>query len=254
MSMGLAVTSVVAQNLGAGKLDRVSAMVRWCAGLGVAITGLVTLVAVLKADDPDRPVQPGARRAGRRQPLPADQRLELHLFVLVFVLGGVMRGAGDTMATLVLTIIGLWVVRVPAAYLLARSFGMGPAGIWTGILDLRDSPPSCCTWRTTPPAAGSGRCRPSSRQWPSGRRRMADLSAGGRARRAQGGPPVNGEGRFLLSSQSATRSPGAAPRTQTAPRRSSTRAAGPGWRRRGRRRCSRSARRRAASRRGRRAP
>jgi len=25
-------------------------------------------------------------------------------------------------------------VRVPAAYLLARTFGMGPAGIWTGIL------------------------------------------------------------------------------------------------------------------------
>jgi len=134
MSMGLAVTSVVAQNLGAGKLDRVAAAVRWCAGLGVAITGLVTLVAVLK---------PTILIAlfNREPDVLAAGSLYLRIngwsyifFALVFVLGGVMRGAGDTMATLVLTIIGLWGVRVPAAYLLARTFGMGPAGIWTGIL------------------------------------------------------------------------------------------------------------------------
>lgn len=134
MSMGLAVTSVVAQNLGAGKLDRVSAAVRWCAGLGVLVTGMVTLVAVLK---------PTILIAlfNREPDVLAAGSLYLRIngwsyifFALVFVLGGVMRGAGDTMATLVLTVIGLWVVRVPAAYLLARSLGMGPAGIWTGIL------------------------------------------------------------------------------------------------------------------------
>jgi len=132
MSMGLAVTSVVAQNLGAGKLDRVSSAVRWCAGLGVLITAAVTAVAVMK---------PTILIAlfNREPDVLAAGSLYLKIngwsyifFALVFVLGGVMRGAGDTMATLILTIIGLWVVRVPAAYLLAAR--MGPAGIWTGIL------------------------------------------------------------------------------------------------------------------------
>lgn len=132
MSMGLAVTSVVAQNLGAGKLDRVSSAVRWCAGLGVLITAMVTAVAVIK---------PTILIAlfNREPDVLAAGSLYLRIngwsyifFALVFVLGGVMRGAGDTMSTLVLTIIGLWVVRVPAAYLLAAR--MGPAGIWTGIL------------------------------------------------------------------------------------------------------------------------
>jgi len=132
MSMGLAVTSVVAQNLGAGKLDRVSSAVKWCAGLGVLITSLVTVVAVVK---------PTLLIAlfNREPDVLAAGSLYLRIngwsyifFALIFVLGGVMRGAGDTMATLVMTIIGLWVVRVPAAYLLAAR--MGPAGIWMGIL------------------------------------------------------------------------------------------------------------------------
>ncbi len=39
-------------------------------------------------------------------------------FALMFVMGGVMRGAGDTVATFVASLLNLWGVRVPlAAYL-----------------------------------------------------------------------------------------------------------------------------------------
>lgn len=132
MSMGLAVSAVVGQNLGAGKFDRVSAAVRWGSLIAAGVTSLVTLVAVLKptimmvlfTQDPT---------------VLAEGSHYLQVvgwsyvpFALLFIWGGVLRGAGDTLSTMILTLIGLWAVRVPISVLLDRS--MGTTGIWLGIL------------------------------------------------------------------------------------------------------------------------
>jgi Na+-driven multidrug efflux pump len=62
----------------------------------------------------------------------------------MFVYGGVMRGAGDTLIPMFLTLISLWLIRIPAALLLSkesleifgltlRGAGLGEAGIWWSI-------------------------------------------------------------------------------------------------------------------------
>jgi Na+-driven multidrug efflux pump len=66
------------------------------------------------------------------------------LFTWMFSFGGVMRGAGDTLVPMFLTIFSLWIIRIPAAVLLSqgtvsifgvslKGLGMGADGIWWSI-------------------------------------------------------------------------------------------------------------------------
>ena len=66
------------------------------------------------------------------------------LFTGMFIYSGVMRGAGDTLIPMFLTLISLWLVRIPAALFLSKEsvelFGwtirganLGESGIWWSI-------------------------------------------------------------------------------------------------------------------------
>ncbi|QOY38713.2 MATE family efflux transporter [Anaerobacillus isosaccharinicus] len=52
-------------------------------------------------------------------------------FSFMFIITGVLRGAGDMLWGLILTAASLWAVRVPAVYILANYFGTD--GIWYGM-------------------------------------------------------------------------------------------------------------------------
>lgn len=53
---------------------------------------------------------------------------------LQVIFQGLLRGVQDTRVPLFLSIIGYWVVGLPAAYLLAFPLGVGPAGLWIGLM------------------------------------------------------------------------------------------------------------------------
>jgi Na+-driven multidrug efflux pump len=53
------------------------------------------------------------------------------VFSTMFVIGGVMRGAGDTFIPMLITFFALWVVRIPLCYYLSEHWGY--IGIWWGI-------------------------------------------------------------------------------------------------------------------------
>lgn len=131
MAIGMALSAMVGQNLGAGKEDRVRSTVRWAAILAVGMTAVITLVAVIKptvlmvlfTDDPS------VLRIGSeylRYIGPA-----YVAFSLIFILGGAMRGAGDTVGPMIIALVALWGFRVPLAWYLSRI--MGTNGIWLGI-------------------------------------------------------------------------------------------------------------------------
>jgi len=46
------------------------------------------------------------------------------------LLNGALRGAGDTKATMVISSVGYWLVRLPLSYLLSRYFNLGIMGVW----------------------------------------------------------------------------------------------------------------------------
>jgi len=49
---------------------------------------------------------------------------------LTGVFAGALRGSGDAKATLFNSLVGLWVVRIPLAFLFTNVFGWGIFGIW----------------------------------------------------------------------------------------------------------------------------
>jgi MATE family multidrug resistance protein len=52
---------------------------------------------------------------------------------LQVVSSGVLRGAGDTRAPLVVNIVGFWFIGLPISLLLAFRLGYGPQGLWWGV-------------------------------------------------------------------------------------------------------------------------
>ena len=129
-AFGVAATTLVGQNLGAKNPERAeqSALQAWKSGMvwmvlmGVGFFVWRGFLVSLYTDDPD------VQRLGEMcltfisvaQPLQATS----------IVLASALRGAGDTRATLVITFVGIWVVRVGVGYLLGIVLGLGLFGMW----------------------------------------------------------------------------------------------------------------------------
>jgi len=133
MTMGMAVSALVGQNLGAGKSERVSETVRWSAILSSSITAIVSAIAILRPDilmvlfTKDEAVLAQGALYLRYV------SLSYIPMALMFTIGGVMRGAGDTVATMLLTLVSLWLFRVPLAKYLSSIPELGVGGVWLGI-------------------------------------------------------------------------------------------------------------------------
>ncbi|MBU7043454.1 MAG: MATE family efflux transporter [Theionarchaea archaeon] len=52
---------------------------------------------------------------------------------LIFTLAGGLQGAGDTRSPLYISVFGLWIFRIPLAYLLGVVLGWGVIGAWTAM-------------------------------------------------------------------------------------------------------------------------
>lgn len=123
ISLASAITTFVAQNIGAQKLDRVKLGVRTCimlsAALSVALCAIViplrTPLMYLFTDDA-AVVAAGNAYLVRVIPLYIVSTLQ-YLYI------GILRGAGQTLVPTLAALVGLWAARVPSAYLLTSHFG-----------------------------------------------------------------------------------------------------------------------------------
>jgi putative MATE family efflux protein len=124
MALGAAVSSMAAQNVGAGRMDRVDQVAR----IGVLIAGVVTtvLVVILQVAGP----------WGLHAFLPSDSPslpIAIHInsivlwgfiaFGMAFIFNGVVRSTGAVWPPLIAMIVALWVVRIPFATLMADRLG-----------------------------------------------------------------------------------------------------------------------------------
>ncbi len=131
MNFAAALSTFVGQNLGANKPERVrSGLVAtfWMTSLvSLAITALALLFSheMMGVFTTDRQVIAiGARY------LVIVSSFYI-IFSTMFVLNGVMRGAGDTLIPMFITLIALWFVRIPISYFLSKE--IGETGIWWAI-------------------------------------------------------------------------------------------------------------------------
>jgi putative MATE family efflux protein len=131
MNFGIALSTFVGQNLGARKTDRVKLGFRATLFMSTALALFTTLMVVIF-------------RRGLMHLFTSDAsviEVGSHYLVIVgsfylffstmFVVGGVMRGAGDTLIPMFITLFSLWIIRIPMAWLFSRQVGY--LGIWWSI-------------------------------------------------------------------------------------------------------------------------
>ena len=131
MNFGAALSTFTGQNLGAGKPQRVYsgliATLKMSSSVSVAVTLLVilfrhNLITIFSSD-------PEVIRIG------AEYLLVVCSFYIVFsamfVIGGLLRGAGATVVPMFITLLALWIIRIPASIWFSGMFGS--VGIWWAI-------------------------------------------------------------------------------------------------------------------------
>jgi putative MATE family efflux protein len=133
MSIGMAVSAIAGQNLGAGKAERVHQTFRWGVLMTVCISAFLSVFfltmphIMLSAFCTDEEViRIGSAYLRIVGPTSV-------LFAIMFVSNGIINGAGHTTTTLIFTLIAVWCIRVPAAALLAKS-SLGITGVWCGFV------------------------------------------------------------------------------------------------------------------------
>jgi putative MATE family efflux protein len=134
MTVGMAVSALVGQNLGAGKEGRVKEIVAWSVGIGTGISVLLSaviflfpraLLGIFTTDPALLDVGSGYLRI---------VALSYPLFATMFAIGGVMRGAGDTVPVMLITLASLWIVRLPLAGRWSRMPEFGLSGVWWAVV------------------------------------------------------------------------------------------------------------------------
>jgi putative MATE family efflux protein len=124
MALGAAVSSMAAQNIGAGRMDRVEQVARTGALYAVLFTGL-PILALYFAD----PFVLRAFLKGASASLPIAVHINSIVlwgfipFGVAFIFSGIIRATGDVWPPLLAMIVSLWGVRVPMAHFLEPHWG-----------------------------------------------------------------------------------------------------------------------------------
>ncbi|MBP6978104.1 MAG: MATE family efflux transporter [Bacteroidales bacterium] len=131
MNFAAALATFVGQNLGAGKMERARTGFFATLRMIFMISILMTLIAVVFRHE----LMQLFTRDEEVIRIGSGYLVIVSSFYMVFstmiVIGGVMRGSGDTLIPMFNTLFVLWVVRVPASYWLSKHLDIN--GIWWGI-------------------------------------------------------------------------------------------------------------------------
>ena len=133
MTFSIAIAAFVGQNIGARKLNRIpsglNATLIMSAILTIVISSGVMIFAhsVMKMFSPE--ISHDVVAIGRRYLLIICPFIVV--FSTMFIYTGVMRGAGDTLVPMFITLLSLWLVRIPLASVMSDF--MGTDGIWCSL-------------------------------------------------------------------------------------------------------------------------
>jgi putative MATE family efflux protein len=128
MNFAMALSAFVGQNLGANKPERVKHGLLSTFYMTSVISVTISLIGIFFAG-------PVMRLFTNDPEVIAIGKDYLQIvtgfyivFSSMFVVGGVMRGAGDTFIPMIITFFALWVVRIPVGYFMSERLGYH--GIW----------------------------------------------------------------------------------------------------------------------------
>lgn len=131
MNFSAAISTFVGQNIGANKFDRIGKGLKATLIMINSISLAVTLFSLIFAgplmslftNNPEV-IEIGKQYIYIVTPF-------YIVFSTMFIFNGVLRGAGDTLVPMIITIIALWAIRLPVSWWLSGEIGTN--GIWWGI-------------------------------------------------------------------------------------------------------------------------
>jgi Na+-driven multidrug efflux pump len=134
MSIGMAVSAMTGQSIGAGRPERISDVFKWGNILTSSITVFISLIVVFLSKqiliifglgDDLNVMNIGItymRIVG-----------SCYVFLsIMFIANGIVNGAGQTTITMGFTFLSLWIIRVPLSWILSKTV-LGITGIWIAI-------------------------------------------------------------------------------------------------------------------------
>lgn len=131
MGLSMAVSALAGQNIGAGNIER-AASIGWLgAGLGFGLlTGLGLLVFLFPAQLVAFFVPNDAGVIAEASTFLRIMALSWGFIGAQFALTGVFRASGNMVVNMMLTIVSLWVLQFPLAYVLSKHTSLGAEGVY----------------------------------------------------------------------------------------------------------------------------
>ncbi|MGC8871111.1 MAG: MATE family efflux transporter [Brevinematia bacterium] len=133
MSLGNSMTTLSSQNLSANRQDRVKEFLKWSQIISLILSVIVVIFVNLFAKDIFNFFVKDEELALMGIDYFRIMSIAYIIMGLNFSIQGIIRGAGDTIAIMILKLISMTLLRIPIAYLLAFVILKSPNGIWASF-------------------------------------------------------------------------------------------------------------------------
>ncbi|MGB9622019.1 MAG: MATE family efflux transporter [Brevinematia bacterium] len=133
MSLGNSMTTLSSQNLSANRQDRVKEFLKWSQIISLILSVIVVIFVNLFAKDIFNFFVKDEELALMGIDYFRIMSIAYIIMGLNFSIQGIIRGAGDTIAIMILKLISMILLRIPIAYLLAFVILKSPNGIWASF-------------------------------------------------------------------------------------------------------------------------
>ena len=134
LGLSMATSTLVGQNLGAGRKDRAEAIAKKSLQIGFVVLtalGIILFLAARSITAAFIPDDPAVIEAGSY--FVRIMALSFGFVGLQQTLNGTFMGAGETRISMVLSILALWVFQFPLAFILSKYTSLAETGIWWSI-------------------------------------------------------------------------------------------------------------------------
>lgn len=141
-----AATSLVGQSLGAGKKEEAGEYGKASVLSGFSLACCTALYLVAAADFMAGLFVDSVEASALAAAMLKIVAVSEPFLCTYLVSGGVLRGAGDSKYPMVVSLIGMWAIRLPVAPVLALRFGMGLSGVWWAMVLDQIAKGLMCIW------------------------------------------------------------------------------------------------------------
>jgi len=131
LGLSMATSTLVGQNIGAGKAERAEKIAKKSAGISFLFLTGVGIMTFIFAKSIVTAFLPGEIETIAS----ATQFIRIMACTFGFIgiqqtINGAFTGSGNTATTMIISIVSLWVFQFPLAYLLSKHTSLGSLGIW----------------------------------------------------------------------------------------------------------------------------